>query len=263
MVPAEIPYYIQILKSEHERRNRTGRYSLRTFAKFLDISPSVLSEILRMKKGMAEDTATRISHLFKLRPRERQLFIKSSVLFRVKSKKKKDQVEKIVKELTQKSQSKTCDPADLTHASNLKHSIIIELMSFPDFDGSIEWLSKKLKINMVATLGYLDTLERIKWVRKENDKYFSNIGFVEFSEDQPSENIRSYHKSVLAKATEALDSQNVLKREFQTLTLAFDTDKMPEAKDMIRTFMEQFSEKFCGETKNSVYQLSVNFFNLV
>lgn len=262
MVSNEIPFYIQILKSELERRNRTGRYSLRSFARDIDISPSALSEIIRQKKGMAEDTATRIAFLFKLRHRERQLFINSSILFRIKNKKKKDEIEKRVNELVQQKQSRKFESVDLSRANTWKHTAIIELMSFPDYDGSIEWLSRKLKVNMASVQFYLESLEKIKLVEKENNKYRRNLSFIESTDDQPFESIKGYHKSVLTKAIEALEAQNVSKREFQTLTLAFDREDMSRAIDTIRMFMDQFTETFCCDQKNSIYQLSVNFIDL-
>ncbi|MGZ3775939.1 MAG: DUF4423 domain-containing protein, partial [Bdellovibrio sp.] len=62
----------------------------------------------------------------------------------------------------------------------------------------------------------------------------------------------------------AIQEQAVQQREFLNMTLAFNAEKTKEAKQALRKFQQEFAEKFYDENKNkdSVYQLSIQFFRL-
>lgn len=49
-------------------------------------------------------------------------------------------------------------------------------------------------------------------------------------------------------------------RELRGLTMAFDKDRMAEAKKDIQKFVAQFEKKYGKGNRNSVYQLSLAFF---
>lgn len=72
-------FYLTILKkimTQMEMDN--SKYSLRTFAKKLDISPATLSQVLSRKKGLSEKTANSIAKKLELSADDSKLFILSA-----------------------------------------------------------------------------------------------------------------------------------------------------------------------------------------
>ncbi|MGZ3704230.1 MAG: TIGR02147 family protein, partial [Bdellovibrionota bacterium] len=82
--------------------------------------------------------------------------------------------------------------------------------------------------------------------------------------DIPSAAIRNFHSEILTKAGQALFRDSVQEREFLGATFAFSTEDLAEAKESIREFQQQFSERFNAsrKKKDSVYQISIQMFRL-
>jgi plasmid maintenance system antidote protein VapI len=67
--------YRDLIKAEFlKRRNADSFYSLRNFAKDLELKPSHLSYILRKEKGLSKDNAVRIARVLGLKTFEVQRF---------------------------------------------------------------------------------------------------------------------------------------------------------------------------------------------
>lgn len=72
-------YHVLILKNIlKDRQEKNIKYSLRAFAKELEISPASLSQILSQKKGLSEKFSTKIAQKLNLSLEEKELFIISS-----------------------------------------------------------------------------------------------------------------------------------------------------------------------------------------
>ncbi len=78
-------YHLDILRAElHRRMLVNPRYSLRSFAKSLEIDPSNLSRVMAQKRTLALSTAEGLADRLKLAPKERKAFL-SSVWMGVKT----------------------------------------------------------------------------------------------------------------------------------------------------------------------------------
>jgi uncharacterized protein (TIGR02147 family) len=67
--------YRELLRAEFDQRvKHNPRYSLRAFAKALDIAPSRLSEVFRGKQGLSLSWAERISDVLKFDDERKQHF---------------------------------------------------------------------------------------------------------------------------------------------------------------------------------------------
>ncbi len=69
-------YHLDLLREELIRRRRANpRYSLRSFARFLDVNPGSLSRVMAQKRRMAVSTAEKIADRLKLDRRTRKAFL--------------------------------------------------------------------------------------------------------------------------------------------------------------------------------------------
>ena len=74
--------------------------------------------------------------------------------------------------------------------------------------------------------------------------------------------VQIYQKINLNLANISLTTVPVDKREFGSMTLAFNSKRIEEAICLIRKFQEDFSVIFEDDEKDEVYKLNVQFFPL-
>ncbi len=84
------------------------------------------------------------------------------------------------------------------------------------------------------------------------------------SVSRPSPKAKNDNEQILKKADQALHEQSIEDREFISFTVAFNRKDLQEAKEAIRDFQKSFANRFYDkkQKKNSVYQLSVQFFRM-
>ena len=71
-------FHVLLLKNRLlKKQQQNSRFSLRNFARILDISPTALSQVIGQKKGMSESVAVKIADKLNLTNDERQLFLLS------------------------------------------------------------------------------------------------------------------------------------------------------------------------------------------
>ena len=77
-----LEYYRVWLANEFkERRERNPRYSLRAFARLLDINHSSLSKILSQKRNVSTKILGRFCNRLGVKPKLRELILKSGIKF--------------------------------------------------------------------------------------------------------------------------------------------------------------------------------------
>ena len=258
--------YIDILKHQLETRSaKNSSYSLRAFARDLDLNPSRLSEILSKKKGLSLQAATTLAEKLGLNSEEKEFFLLSVKAQHARSLKAKDEATTTLNGLmAPQKKIKQFKLQEIEQAYNWYHTAILELTELKDCQHTVEWFAKKLKLKKVIIKNALERLENIGWITFENGIYKSSYSESETTFDVPSDTIRKYHEEILKKAELSLMTDNVLEREFLNMTLAFSKEHMEEAKEAIRLFQKSFADKFYPkeQDKDSVYQLSVHLFRL-
>lgn len=258
--------YIDILKHQLEIRTaKNSNYSLRAFARDLELNASRLSEILNQKKGLSESAAVSIAEKLGLNQTEKEFFVLSAQAQHARGQKAKDQATLALdKKLTPAKRSKLLEVKEFEKAHNWYHMALLELMELSDCEHSVEWFAKKLKLKKIIVKNAIERLEKIGWIIHENGIYQSRFNESETTFDVPSAAIKKYHEEILNKASESLTLDSVLEREFLSMTLAFSQDQMSDAKEAIRQFQKDFADKFYPKEKekDSVYQLSVQLFRL-
>ena len=258
--------YIDILNEQLEVRSaKNGNYSLRAFARDLELSPSRLSQILNKKKGLSEKAAEVIALKLGLNARERDYFVLSAKAQHSRSlKDKASATQDLTAIFTPKLLSKALDNHEFELAHSWYHMAILELLELRDCEHSVEWFAKKLKLKKIIIKNALERLEKIGWITIQNGSYRASFESNVSPNDLPSDAIKKFHDDMLKKAETALFTDNIHEREFQNMTLAFSQAQMQEAKAAIRSFQKEFAKKFYPETqdRDSVYQLSVQLFRL-
>ncbi len=148
--------------------------------------------------------------------------------------------------------------------SDWYHFAILELAKLKSFKINPEWIARKLAItpeeakNAVARLVQMEMLVKkpdSSWAH--NDRYFANI------KQLPNKTVREYHRQILKKTMEAMETHPVGKREHFSMSVAISDEDLPRIQDKIRAFRDELALDLAKNSKKeSVYQISLHFFPL-
>ena len=148
--------------------------------------------------------------------------------------------------------------------SNWYVLVIKNLIMCPDFVEDLNFIHRKLrrKVSKAKIDSAIKLLLDAKLVERNKDtgKLETTKAQTETSHDIPSEAIRANHRGMINLALDAIEEQTVSQRQFNSVALQFDTDKLIEAKQALVNFIKEFNEKYNTDNSNRIYQLNVQFF---
>jgi uncharacterized protein (TIGR02147 family) len=254
-----------MLEREFEmRRAQNPAYSLRAYARDLRLSPSLLSEVMSGRKGLSVGKAKEMLTKIDLAARERQLFLLSTEACHSRTKNEKQRAsDELKKALHREVGKKIISDQEFALANNWYHHATLELTELNDCEHTAKWFAHRLGLSTPVIEKALERLLALHWLEFQNGRYFVTSEESETANELPSSARKRFHAEMIKKSEQALFHDLSEEREFQTMTLAFDRTQISQAKEMIQNFQREFSKKFLKmKHKNSIYQLSVQFFRL-
>ena len=82
--------------------------------------------------------------------------------------------------------------------------------------------------------------------------------------DIPSDAIKNYHKQILDKAQKSIFNQDPKDRDLSAIILSFDKNDIGKVKESIKYLRRKLAKEIISSEKtNSVYCLSIQFFNML
>jgi transcriptional regulator with XRE-family HTH domain len=226
--------YTTFLAEELARRMRANpRYSQRAFARQLGMSPGELSEILRGRRKLSLKATLKVA---------KALGLNESV------------------ELPHRNQL-TLDMFNII--SDWYCFAILNLAECEDFRWDESWIARRLAISVAEVRAGIDRLERVGLLERRKGKLVVSRDYVISPEGIPSEAIRNYHRQMLHRASQALESQALDEREIAGIDLALHPKLLPAIKKDISDFLDELVAKYArGRQRREVYHCEVAFFRL-
>lgn len=257
--------YVDLLKDELSARQlKNSKYSTSKFALDLGISKSFLSDVLSSRKNLSLKKANSILNSLKWSERQKHLF---SLSVRAQSQTNSPQSEKIwnlyIEALEQYKKTETIKPETFSEVCDWMYLAALNLLYVNDFILNEENLSARLGLPYSLSKKIIMKLLKTKYIEKTNgEDYTPLLSRGETSSDVLSEEIQTFHRSILKKAGFSL-KQPVESREFLSLMLSFKKDEILPAKKKLRQFAIDFTNEFAQDGhKDSVYQLSLQLFRI-
>lgn len=266
--------YREVLHNVLSSRQRVNpAYSLRAFARDIDLSPSRLSEVLNSGHGLSLRNAQKISVALGMEGEDREFFcdlVASESNQNIKE--KKLAATRVAKYRRRKRQKITSVEA-FDVVSGWEHFAILELMNStpyqllqPTKDHSqdpITWVAKKLSMTRDAVSLAYERMRKLKMVRKVKNKYELVEADRTTLDGVDSSAIKSYHESMVGKASSAIYMQLPTERYLSSTNFAFNKDQLEAVKKAASNFEREISDiaKTSSE-KEEVYTLNIQFFRL-
>lgn len=230
-----------------KRKERNPNFSLRSFAKWLDISPAQLSQMMTGKRPITLNSLKKIGLRVGLSPLEQKNLLTS--LLKQKKMLAPDQDKKIIH--MQEDQFRVI--------SDWYHFAILSLTQIKGAQSDPRWIARRLGINVDEANQALMRLQRLGIIQLKPT--FKQIGEpIQVSSAMPSEAIRKYHKQNLNLAIEKIDTVPVNLREYQSISFPMSPKHVALFKKQIDEFLEQAAELSENTAGSEIYNLNVQLF---
>ncbi len=249
-------YFVKKLNEVFElRKSRNNSYSVRAFARDLDLPRSTIFEVL---KGRRLVPTKKIKHLLEtlpLSPIEKTLFSES--LYRTKV--KLDEIEISEDSVTQRH---LIDDSHYKIIAEWEHYAVLSLLDTNDFESSETFIASRINISKERVKVVLENLEMAGFIKTEKNQYIKTTEPLATTEDIPSETLRNAHKEVLELSQDKLDECAVEDRDYSTVTIAINSEKISEAKSIIREFRKKMMVLLSDGQRDEVYQIAIQMYPL-
>lgn len=235
-----------------QRTSKNPNYSLRSFAKSLDISPAALSALLNGKRPITYKMKERIGL---------RLGLSLEELKHLKARPHGNSKLKAGAELGASFQQITIDTFSII--SEPYHYAILELIKTDGFTWNTRWIAQRLRLTVSEVNIALERLERVGLLGRGADgKLFDTTGgfSTDIREGLTSQAQKRFQQRSLEHAISSVQSVPVDLRDNTAMTMAINKDDLPKAKEHIKEFRRRFCANLeSSPSLNEVYQLTISF----
>jgi uncharacterized protein (TIGR02147 family) len=227
-----------------QRAQKNPAYSLRAFARNLDLDSSYLSKILNGKRQLTSRTIINLCRKLGMGPDEIQKFINAPQ----KPQRRRDLFTSL-------------DIDNFKIISEWYHFAILELVRLDDFVPDAQWIAKTLKITFAEALAAVERLKRVGLISETAGRWQINGFNTTTNNNFTNEALKKLQKQFLEKAIQALDEVPYQERDQSGMTMAVSSDRLEKAKEKIKKFRRDLMDFLeGGEEKDRVYQLTISLF---
>ena len=236
------------LHQELARRSKSNpTYSLRAFARQLNMDSSFLSKLLSGQRSVTNKTIERLGERLGFGPNEYRTFL---------------QPVRKQKNIANKPLFHELDNDMFSLIADWYHYAILELIQVNNFQANIPWVAKALGISFGQASDAVNRLKRLNMLEIKNGEWTNISGNnTTISNRFSSQALRQLQKQILEQSIYALENTPFEQRDQSSITFCVSEDLLPEAKEKIKKFRRElmtFLES--GKKKSKVYQLSISLF---
>jgi transcriptional regulator with XRE-family HTH domain len=238
-------WFVKVLSEEFAKKKaRNKAYSLRSFARDLELDPSNLSKILKGQKEVGPRLQKKLAPI---------IGISESELEAIGS-----------------AEARIADRDYQAHSieafkviSSAHHYAILELFKLTNFEPTPKAIASRLGLTVTETQNSLRRLVHVGLLRKDSagrlvpiDDSSSSILAVATSKAH-----RDQQREILDGAITALESIPLEFRSQSSMTMAVDVARLDEARALIKKFRRQLDRLMSASSNlNEVYQLSISLY---
>lgn len=259
--------YRQFLTDHYEaEKKRFSSFSYNIWAKKLDLKNNTsIIKIIKGQRNAGPEMIEKLSEYFRFTAREKEYFSGLIELEKESSDRLQFLIKRDLQKLNHKNKVTFINENEFSVISNVWCFALRSIARLNALTDDIPSLAKiiRFKVGNKKIQQSFDALLKSNLLEK-NDTGYSNLKMcLNTSDDIASEALKQFHEEALSVAKDAVRSVEPSLREISALTLTFDTEKIDEAKAMIREFQDQFAALYGKSDKaRCVYQMQMQFFPL-
>lgn len=238
-----------LLDELNERKKKNSAYSLRAFSRDLGVGNTSLSDYLANKRKLSKRNIENIIQSLGLSPAT------GEILFQETTRGKKADPSEDIRLLRVLED-------DFRLIADWHYFAILNLAKIKKNKACSTWISETLGISEKEAEMALQRLIRLKYIEVKRGKLVRLTDTVSTTRDIPSDAIKQHHKGNLHLAEKALFNEPVERREFSSITVAADPNKLKEAADLLMKTKRKIAKMLSQGNPSEVYTLSMQLFPL-
>lgn len=247
------------------RQASEPKYSVRKWAREMDISHALLVMLLQGKRGIKLKHVSTLARGMNLGATEKTYLQALVELNDARSLEEASLARSWIRELNPEASIRTREVDEFEMISSWLHFAILALCSVEGFEGDAVFFERRLKskasvseiraaVSRLLSLGLL--------ARMPDGRIFETHQDVSTKNDRGNSAVRKYHSEISALASRAVLEQDVSEREFQSFAVSVHPDQVPMVKEMVRKFRSQLVEALASRKGTDVYNVNLQFFRL-
>lgn len=240
------PFALILQKELVRRCKQNSNYSLRSFAKYLGISASLLSQVLTGKRSLSSKKQRELSERLQLNPNIQKVYTEALLL-----------------NLSEDKKEDVFSLDEFEYISEWYHIALLSLLQMPKELKTPETLAKRLGIHVVQVRDALERLVRLKLIKKDSDNNYSHVrSEIRFRNKTSSKGSIQYNLQLIEKAKKCILEESFDQRAASAVYVETTQSSVEALREEIRIFRNYISEKYSKpDTAEDVYCLSVQFFS--
>ena len=242
---AEVNYRQRLIGELISRQKKNPSYSLRSFARDLQISPTALSQVLNKKRKLSKASLLKVADRLSFTPSE---------TFRALAEGKSDS------STFGDDQFRLLSDDVFRFMSEWYYFALLSLASTGKAKSNIQWISRRFGITILESEEALARLKRLGLIEVKQGYIVHNGQQLRTTTDIPSAAARALQKGHLRLATESIENDPIHLRDMTSMTMAIKCEKIIEAKKMIKQFRRRFCKTIESKSGEEVYVMGIQFF---
>ncbi|MGE4132142.1 MAG: TIGR02147 family protein [Bdellovibrionales bacterium] len=239
-----------------ERRGRNPHYSMRAFARDLDLSASTLCEFLKGKTSFSRERVLDIGKKVGLSENHIEHFY-DLIVFRHNGSEEKrlEAKQRIERRVTQQESRLSLDQFEAI--SGWHHMALLELVDLgPEFHSS-DRLASVLDLEVTEVDAAVERLIGLGLLAREGDLLKPSQCQTLVGDGQESSAVQTYHQQMLEQSEKALTSVPVEMRNFQSMVFSMSNDDVSSFKKDLEKCLKELVDKYQNRPgKNMVAALN-------
>lgn len=245
--------YRQFLKEWYWAAKETrASYSFRTFSKKAGFtSPNFFKLVMDGDRNLTEESLAKFMVGLALNKQEQEFFRNLVFFNQAKNHEEKDRYYHRLLQSRKFNQLKPVEKSQYEFYSTWYHSVIRELATHPEFDGTPEWLSRRIfpavtaqqakkSLELLQTLGMIEPLEK--------GRFKSVNPLISTGAESDSLVLLNYHRNLLALAQDVVGKTQPGDRDVSAMTLGVAKERIPELKKKIQEFRSEILRMVSTDT---------------
>lgn len=253
-------YRDYILREFERRQKKNPSYSLRAFARDLEIPCSRLSEILNRKRGLSQRRAPALADKLYLSPTEKEYFVDLALGEHARSGLVKNMAVKRIN--ARRMMSARYDENIFSVISDWYHHVMLDYLQLPNADQSVETISAQYGIPQGEVERALERLEKVSLIQKsESGRWIVNHQHRTAVFHANFEGLTKYYSQLMAKV------QDHIGKESRTWNMSASTvqikkSSFPQVVEKLTRFRQELmAELEAAPDRDAVCCLTMQFFD--
>lgn len=237
-----------ILSQEFDLRRQTNpSYSVRAFARLLELSPATVSQLLSGKRPLSAKAALKIATRLNFSKQEQDKLLRATLPGSAQQ-----------TQLTPERYQLDNDRFKLI--SDWYHYAILGLAGFRRNKACAIWIANKLGISLLEADEALRRLVRLQMIKITGSSFRQCVAPLSTTEDIPSSAIRKFHAQTIANASRSLQQDGVSERDFSAIMINLNSKDLSKIKELLRNTRRSIAEATKTKNCDRVYTLAIQLF---